>query len=35
MKNKNKLKEIDAKNRACYYFDNTINFIKTNFSNIL
>ena len=35
MKNKNKLKEIDAKNRACYYFDDTINCIEINFSNIL
>ena len=35
MKSKNELKEIDIKNRVCYYFDNTINDTKNNFSNIL
>ena len=30
-----KLKEIDIKNRACYYFDDIINGSKINFSNIL
>ena len=35
MKSKNELKEIDIKNRACYYFDNIINGTDINFSNIL
>ena len=35
MKCKNELKEIDIKNRACYYFDNIINGTKINSSNIL
>ena len=35
MKSKNKLKEIDIKNRVCYYFDDIINGSKINFSNIL
>ena len=35
MKSKNELKEIDIKNRVCYYFDDTINGTKINFSNIL
>ena len=35
MKNKNKLKEINIKNRACYYFDGIINGTVINFSNIL
>ena len=35
MKSKNELKEIDIENRACYYFDDIINGIKINFSNIL
>ena len=35
MKSKNKLKEIDIKNRVCYYFDDIINGTKINFSNIL
>ena len=30
-----KLKEIDIKNRVCYYFDDIINGSKINFSNIL
>ena len=30
-----KLKEIDIKNRACYYFDDIINGTDINFSNIL
>ena len=35
MKRKNELKEIDIKNRVCYYFDDIINGTKINFSNIL
>ena len=35
MKSKNELKEIDLRNRACYYFDNVINSRDINFSNIL
>ena len=35
MKSKNELKEIDIKNRVCYYFDNIINDTKFNLSNIL
>ena len=34
IKNKNELKEIDIKNRMCY-FDDIINGTKNNFSNIL
>ena len=35
MKSKRKLKEIDIKNRACYYFVDIINGTKINSSNIL
>ena len=35
MKSKNKLKEINIKNRASYYFDGIINGTVINFSNIL
>ena len=35
MKSKNELKEIDIKNRVCYYFDVMINGTKVIFSNIL
>ena len=35
MKSKKVLKEIDIKNRACYYFDDVINGTKINFSNFL
>ena len=35
MKSKNELKEIDIKNRVCYYFDDIINGTKINFSNVL
>ena len=35
MKCKNELKEINIKNRACYYFDNIINGTKINSSNVL
>ena len=35
MISKNELKEIDIKNRVCYYFDDIINGAKINFSNIL
>ena len=33
MQSKNKLKEVDIKNRVCYYFDYIINGVKVNFSN--
>ena len=32
---KNKLKEIDIKNRVCYYFDDINNGTIVNFNNIL
>ena len=35
MKRKNELKEIDIKNRVCYYLDDIIGWYKINFSNIL
>ena len=35
MKNKDELKEIDIKNRACYYFDDIIRYFEINFDNIL
>ena len=35
MKSKNWLKEIDVKERVCYYFDDIVNGTKINFSNIL
>ena len=35
MKSKKELKEIDIKNRACYYFDDLTNGKKINFSNVL
>ena len=35
MKSKNKLKEIDIKNRVCYYFEDIINGTKIDFTNIL
>ena len=35
MKRKNVLKEINIKNRGCYYFDDIINGTKISFSNIL
>ena len=35
MKSKNELKEIDIKNRECYYFDDIINGTKISFSSIL
>ena len=35
MDSKDKLKEIDIKNHACYYFDDIINCIGINFSVIL
>ena len=34
MESKNKLKEIDIKNRACYYFDDTINGTDIDFGDI-
>ena len=35
MENKDELKEIDIKNRACYYFDDIIRDFDINFDNIL
>ena len=35
MGSKDELKEVDIKNRACYYFDDIVNGIDINFSNIL
>ena len=35
MKSKNEIKEIDIKNRVCYYFDDIINGANINFSNVL
>ena len=34
MKSKNKSKEIETRNRVYYYFDDIINGVKINFSNI-
>ena len=33
--NKDKLKEIDTKNRTCHYFDDIMKVVDINFSNIL
>ena len=35
MGSKDKLKEIDMKNYACYYFDGVIKDIDINFSDVL
>ena len=35
MESKNKLKQIDIKTCACYYYDDTINGTNINFNNIL
>ena len=35
MESKGELKAFDIKNRACYYFDDVIEDIDTNFSNVL
>ena len=35
MESRNELKGIDIKNCTCYYFDDIINGIDINFSNIL
>ena len=35
MKSKNKFKEIDFKNRVCFYFDDIINVTKISFNSIL
>ena len=35
MESKDKLKEIDIKNCACYYFDDIIKVININFGDIL
>ena len=34
-KSKDELKEMDIKNHACYYFDDTINCIDISFNDIL
>ena len=34
MESKDELKEMDIKNLACYYFDDIINDIDINFSDI-
>ena len=33
MERKNELKEINLKNRVCYYFDDILNCTEINFSN--
>ena len=35
MESKDKLKEIDIKNRTCHYFDDTMRVIDIDFNNIL
>ena len=35
MESKDELKEIDIKNRTCYYFDNVMKDIDISFSDIL
>ena len=35
MQSKNELKEIDVKNRTCYYFDDIIKDVDIYFSDIL
>ena len=35
MENKDELKEIDIKNRACYYFDGINQYVDISFSDIL
>ena len=35
MESKNKLKEIDIKNRTCYYFDDIMRVTDVDFNNIL
>ena len=35
MESKDELKEIDVKNRTCYYFDDIISVGGINFSDIL
>ena len=35
MENKNELKEIDVKNRTCYYFDDVIRAIDIYYGDIL
>ena len=35
METKDELKEIDIKNRLCYYFDDVIRYIDVIFNNIL
>ena len=35
MESKDELKEIDIKNRACFYFDDIIKYIDINFNDIL
>ena len=35
MESKDKWKETDIKNRTCYYFDDIMRVIDTDFNNIL
>ena len=35
MESKDELKEIDIKNRTCYYFDDIMRVIDIDFSDIL
>ena len=35
MESKDELKEIDIKNRTCYYFDDIVRIIDINFRDIL
>ena len=35
MESKGELKEIDIKHRTCYYFDDIMRVIDTDFSDIL
>ena len=35
MESKDKLKEINIKNRTCYYFDDILRVIENDFNNIL
>ena len=35
MKSNAKLKEMDIKNRTCYYFDDVVKIEEFNFGNIL
>ena len=35
MESKNELKKIDIKNCTCYYFDDIMRVVETDFDNIL